>query len=122
MHRTILLNLMFLTILVACSVPTMQNPMATLSPTPWEEVAGALWVRILSPSDNEIVNVPSVEVQGEAPVDTVLSINDEILIVSSDQVFSLPVALEEGVNVIEIVASDNDGNEVSFILTVTYQP
>ena len=122
MLRTILLNVLLLSTLVACSVPTTQNPAATLPPTPWEATAGALWVRILSPADDEIVDMPSVEVRGEAPEDTVLSINDEILIVSSDQYFSLLVALEEGVNVIEIVASDNEGTEIFFIMTVTYQP
>ncbi len=122
MRKTILLGMVLLSISVACAVPTTQNPTATLHPTPWEEAAGALWVRILSPADNEIVTARSVEVQGEAPADTVLSINDEILVVSADQAFSLPVELEEGVNVIEIVASDYDGNEVFFIITVTCQP
>ena len=122
MRKDIILVGVFLLIIVACTTPPTDNPIATLQPTPWEEVSGTLWVRILSPADNEIVNVSSVEVQGEAPADTVLSVNDEIVIVSSDQVFSLPVALEEGINVIEIVASDYDENEVSFIMTITYQP
>lgn len=122
MQKTVLLGIVLMVLMSNCATPPTEISSAALPPTPWEEVAGALWVRILSPADNEIVNMPSVEVQGEAPADTVLSVNDEIVIVSLDQVFSLPVALEEGMNVIEIVASDYDGNEVSFIMTITYQP
>jgi len=32
------------------------------------------------------------------------------------------VSLEEGPNLIEIVMSDLDGNEVSIMLTVTFEP
>jgi len=79
-------------------------------------------MRILSPAKDEIASTASVEVRGEAPAETIVSINDDILIVPADQTFSLSIELDEGVNVIEIVASDYEGNELSFIVTVTYQP
>jgi len=114
--------LLILAMTMACTIPPTQDQNSISLSTPVEEVSGSLWVRILAPADNAVVATQVVEVRGEAPEDTVLSINDEILIVSSDQLFSLYVTLEEGLNVIEIVASDYDGNEISHILTITYQP
>jgi hypothetical protein len=68
------------------------------------------------------VSSDTVKVEGEAPPDTVITINDDILVAGSDGKFESDVLLEEGPNVIEIVASDYEGNEVSFEITVTYQP
>jgi hypothetical protein len=78
--------------------------------------------RILSPQDEAVVNVPEVEVVGEAKPDTVITLNDEIVVVDQSGTFSVTLALEEGPNEIEVVASDPEGNEVSFELEVTYDP
>ena len=80
---------------------------------------GGLTVQVFSDSDVE-VNQPSYFVSGRAPSGTVLSINDDILLVDQSQAFSTEVLLEDGPNLIEIVASDSEGNEVSFMLTVSY--
>ena len=87
-----------------------------------ESVNGPLWVRVLAPTDGQVVATPSIEVRGEATAETILSINDEILLVENDQAFTVTIPLEEGPNVIELVASDYLGNEISMIFTVTYQP
>jgi hypothetical protein len=63
-----------------------------------------------------------VTVEGDAPPETVVTVTDDILVVGADGKFESDVALEEGPNVIEIVASDLEGNEVTFIVTVTYEP
>jgi hypothetical protein len=52
----------------------------------------------------------------------VVSVNDEILIAGADGLFQVAVALEEGPNLIEVVASDALGSETAFDLLVTYQP
>jgi len=59
---------------------------------------------------------------GKAPAGTVISVNEMIALVSTDEMFSFPILLEEGPNVIEFVASDVDGNEIAFVLTVIYEP
>ena len=69
-----------------------------------------------------MVNTPQVDVIGSAPAGAVISINDDILIVGADGQFKTTVALDEGPNLIEVVASDDNGNETSFILTITYEP
>jgi hypothetical protein len=98
------------------SPPASPEP-ATLSviPTP---VAGL--VTILSPEDGAVVNTPYVDVNGLAAPDTVLTLNDEILVVDQSGTFSLQLPLVEGPNQIQIVASDLDGNEVELELVVTY--
>ncbi len=90
-------------------------------PAPVEKTSGPLWVKITSPLDNSTVNTAEIEVQGSAPADTVLTINDEIIDVGSDQKFSAMVTLDEGINVIEILASDVSGNEVFIPLTVYFE-
>ena len=87
-----------------------------------EFTSGSLWVRLFAPQDDEIVSMPEVDVSGQAPGDTVISINDTIFIVPPNQFFTMPMALEEGPNVLEFVASDINGNEVSFVLTIVYEP
>jgi hypothetical protein len=59
---------------------------------------------------------------GSAPAGTVISVNDLILIVGIDGQFTATVPLEEGLNLIEVVASNEKGNELSALLTVTYEP
>jgi hypothetical protein len=86
------------------------------------QTSGSLTVKLLEPQDGVTVGTNVVTVKGEAPPETVVTVNDDILVVEADGKFESDVALEEGPNVIEIVASDLEGNEVAFIVTVTYEP
>jgi hypothetical protein len=118
MKRT--LNIFSITLalflLSACSA----RPGAT--PAPLEKKDGDLWVRLFAPQDQMIVKTAQIEVRGQAPEESTISVNDEISVVGPDRSFQTTVPLAEGPNPIEIVASDMSGNEVSFLLTVTYQP
>jgi hypothetical protein len=91
-------------------------------PSAVEAATGALWVQILSPQDGETVNTPSILIKGQAPAETVVTVNDEILVVSSNQTFEIEVKLEAGPNLIEILASDLNGNEVYIPLSIDYEP
>jgi len=99
---------------------TIIQPTSTAVTAP--EPSGILWLQVLSPQDEAVVNTPQVDVTGSAPAGAVISINDEILIVGDDGQFKTTVSLDEGPNLIEIIASDNNGNETSLILAVTYEP
>lgn len=81
--------------------------------------SGPLTVQIFSEADVEVSD-PKFLVSGKAPEGTVLSINDDIAVVDKSQSFSVWETLEEGPNLIEIVASDDAGDEVNFMITVTY--
>ena len=109
------------TISVTEVTPTTDiQPISTLTGSP--EPSGTLWLQILAPLDEAVVNTSEVDVIGSAPAGSVISVNDEILIVGADLHFTVPVTLEEGPNLIEIIASDENGNELSVLLTVTYEP
>ena len=86
------------------------------------EPSGTIWLQVLSPQDEAVVNTSQVDVIGAAPARSVVSVNDEILIIGDDQQFKTTLSLDEGPNLIEILASDENGNETSLLLTVTYEP
>ena len=102
--------------------PVPASPTAVNGQAFTEYINGTLWVHLFSPQDEAVVQTAQIAVTGQAPVETVISLNDEIYVVSADQSFTIPINLEEGPNVLEFVASDLSGNEVTFILTVTYEP
>jgi len=96
---------------------------AETSVEPYAEYnSGALWVQLFAPRDEEIISVAQIEMSGKAPAGTVISVNEMIALVSTDETFSFLISLEEGPNVLEFVASDVDGNEIAFVLTVIYEP
>lgn len=117
--------------LAACSGPTLTSTSSPPSPglstgantsvlaTPASDPLG---LKIISPEDGAVVHMPQVEVAGEAPMELVITINDEIVLVGETGTFAVTIPLEEGPNAIQIVASDVEGNEVSFELIVTYEP
>lgn len=122
------------TLIVPTGTETTPPETETIPPTPaspppvtgnnqafTEYTSGPLWVHLFSPQDEAIVQTPQIFITGQAPEDTVISLNDDIFVVSADQSFNFPMNLDEGPNVLEFVASDLDGNEVTFILTVNYE-
>lgn len=110
----------------ATTVPpaVIQASPAASQPTQISEpvTAQPLYLQILSPQDGDTVNTSQVDVIGSAPAGTVISINDDILIVGADGQFKSTVSLDAGPNLIEIVGSDDNGNETPLELTVTYEP
>ena len=85
-------------------------------------VSGNLMLQVLSPQDGQTVNAKEIQVQGVTSAGAVVSVNDAILIAGADGKFETTVTLQEGPNLIEIIASDDTGNEVSDDLAVTYEP
>jgi hypothetical protein len=118
---------------VTVSITTNPSPVPNISKTPapsptsspgtvTEYSSGALWLRLFTPQDEQVVTMAQITVEGQAPAETVIGVNDQIAVIGSDQSFSIPVILEEGPNVIEIIASDVYGNEIDLVLTVVYDP
>jgi hypothetical protein len=75
-----------------------------------------------TPQDNSTVNTAQIEVTGVASPGAVVTVNEIILIAGADGKFSTTVSLDQGPNLIEVVASDDSGSETSVELTVTYEP
>jgi len=102
--------------------PTAAPPESP-APTPTQDPTGALFLAIESPADLvEIVTEDTVEITGRTRIDALVSVNDEIVDVDENGRFSATVALEEGDNVIEIVASIATGEEVGESLVIFYEP
>ena len=79
-------------------------------------------LQVLLPEDGSISEIAACQVVGTASPGAVVTVNDEILIAGSDGAWQTSVALDEGVNLIEVVASNSSGSEAFVELTVTYQP
>jgi hypothetical protein len=83
--------------------------------------SGSLQVNLFSALDVETSEQPYL-LKGTAPAGTVLSVNEQILVVDETSAFQLDVPLEDGPNLVEVVASNAAGDEVEFLLTINYNP
>jgi hypothetical protein len=103
--------------------PTGVDTAVIVSPTveSASSETGNIWLQMTSPQDGDTVKTPQVDVMGMAPAGAVVSVNDDIIVVGDDQQFKSTVSLDEGPNLIEIIASDDNGNETDLELTVVYE-
>ena len=88
------------------------------APLPAEPVT----LQVLLPQDGSLIEIEQCQVIGTTSPGAVVTVNDEILIAGPDGSFQTTVALEAGVNLIEVVVSNLSGSEAFVYLTVTYQP
>ncbi len=79
-------------------------------------------IALFAPQEDEAVTEAWVDVIGSAPAETVVTLNDEIAVAGADGMFYARVPLEEGLNEIQCVASDLEGNEAAFSFIVVYEP
>ena len=75
---------------------------------------------LLYPSDGLQVAGTAVSIVGVTRPDAVVGVNEVQVEVDALGIFSTTVALEEGLNLIEVVAADLDGNVRFQILVVFY--
>lgn len=110
------------------SVTTGQSQpsaMPTASPGKSAEpsaTAGQISLSISSPTNGSSVSSSGVTVNGKtAPLAEVM-INDKEIKADSKGNFSTTISLDEGENIITVVANDADGNSAEKEITVTYAP
>jgi len=117
----IFLASLFLVIGCAQSTPpeaTLTPPQATPVPTTAAPSTG-FYLELTEPTDGSIINIDKVEVKGNTIPGAVVSINDEITMADTQGIFTVTIDLEEGPNIIEVISSDEEGNEATTSLTVT---
>lgn len=85
-----------------------------------EPDVSAIPLTITEPLDETTVYMADLVVKGETEPDAVVSVNEAVVDVDAEGKFSATVTLEEGPNLIEVLASDFEGNEGSVTLTVIY--
>ncbi len=84
--------------------------------------ATPVMLEVVFPKDGAVVNTAQITVSGSASPGAVVTVNDDILIAASDGSFQDIVTLSEGLNLLEVIASNTSGSESSLELTVTYEP
>jgi hypothetical protein len=74
-------------------------------------IAEPVMLQVLLPEDGSVSELGECQVVGSTSPGAVVSVNDQILVAGSDGTFQTTVTLEEGVNLIEAVASNSSGGE-----------
>jgi hypothetical protein len=106
------------------ATPT-QTPTPTATPDP---LGDEFFLYITSPQPEEegddliIVTESSVVIEGRTRVDAAISVDDAFLDVNEEGRFEITLDLEEGPNVIEVVASIGTGEEEAILLIISYEP
>ena len=109
----------------ATAVPTATpTPVPTPTPTPTPTPAPDEFVlHIVEPVEAETLTAnPTLLVSGRTRVDAVVTVNDTFVDPDIDGLFSTEIPLDEGPNIIEVVASIATGEELSTVLVVIYEP
>ncbi len=89
----------------------------------FEQATGDLFLQMTSPATDEMfVTDSSFEFEGRTTVDALVSVNDAVLEVDEEGRFAYQMALEEGPNVIEVIASNALGQQFDEVLLVIYEP
>ena len=108
------------------AVPTATNTpaaTATATPTPTQEPTGDFFLAIEVPEEIEsVVAEASITIVGRTRIDAAISVNDIFADVDENGRFQVLIALTEGPNIIEVVASVEAGDELVEILVVIYSP
>jgi hypothetical protein len=101
-------------------MPTASQPPAAAGP--YSEFPLGDGLVIVFAQDLMTVSAAQFSLQGQAPPGTVISINEQFAVVDESQAFAFPLALEEGPNLVEIVASNASGQEAVFEIVLIYDP
>jgi hypothetical protein len=94
-------------------VPTTTATRAPVTPE-------AFFLKVTSPQDESVVTTPTVEVAGDTTADAVVTVNGRVVEVDANGRFQLSLSMEEGPNVIEVVASDFSGSQAHDVRTVIF--
>jgi len=76
----------------------------------------------LEPADGAVVEANTITIRGRTSADAVVTINGDVAEVDSNGNFSLRVVLEEGGNVFDIIATDEQENQATEELVLFFLP
>ena len=75
-----------------------------------------------TPHDGDTTNTSPLLVTGVTAPNAIVSVNDVVGVANGEGRFDLLVPLQAGPNVLEIIASEPNGQQTFVIVTVMYQP
>jgi hypothetical protein len=99
-----------------------QEPAVTEAAPPLILGSGELTLRLLAPHDGEIFETADILVIGEARPGMVVSVNDSLAVADAEGEFAIPIRLEPGTNLLELIASNEAGDQISTTLVVSFLP
>ena len=85
-------------------------------------ISGGLFLQMTNLPKESIVHTSTISISGITTLDAVVSVNGVLVDVDAGGNFTSTLSLEQAPNLIEVVASDFQGNKVSAVLTVIYIP
>jgi hypothetical protein len=77
---------------------------------------------ITEPQDQSIVSVRNLRLSGRTGPEAIVSVNGVSVNVDTLGLFSTIVTLEPGPNIIDVVATNDDGRGLSTVIAVIYRP
>ena len=110
------------TIQVIATDSTGYQEMRELSVTSLALPTLAFLLLITEPEDQSIISEPAVRLSGRTGPDATVNVNGVFVSVDELGFFFIVVSLEIGPNIIEVVANNNDGRELSQVIAVIYRP
>jgi hypothetical protein len=100
------------------SIPPVSNNSLTASSQTPDITQQAVPLTISQPSDGASLTDISISVQGQTEPGAVVQVNDETDLADAQGNFSIPLDLVDGINYIDVIASDENGNEGEVLLSV----
>ena len=86
------------------------------------ELIDDLFLQITNFPKESVVRTNTVDLAGRTSPDALVSVNGVLVDVDADGAFAATVTLNEEPNLVEVIASDFRGNQVSAVLTIIYIP
>lgn len=97
------------------------TPTATAEPLP-PVTPEEFSLSVSSPENESVVDRSPIEVRGSSIVDAVVTVNGQVVDMGPQGEFAASVDLEEGPNVIEVIASDFAEHQEALALSIIYIP
>jgi hypothetical protein len=97
-------------------------PTPTASHTATQAANAPLFLTVVEPADESVIGVNSVTIRGKTLAGAVVSVNGDLAGVDLNGNFSLTVTLEAGPNIFDIIATDDQDNEATAQLVVSFAP
>ena len=112
----------FNTITVEAETPDGESEIATISVVSLLLPPQPFFLIITEPLDQTFAVHPTIPLVGRTTAGTVITVNGVAVPVDVSGVFSTTVTLEAGPNIIEVLGTSTDGEELDALVAVIYRP
>ena len=112
----------FNTITVEAEIPDGESEIATISVVSLLLPPQPFFLIITEPLDQTFAVQPTIPLVGRTTAGTVVTVNGVAVPVDVSGVFSTTVTLESGPNIIEVLGTSTDGEELDALVAVIYRP